>query len=798
MKYKVEFTFTGPKKCKVLFCTSADFICGCDTCKSWLDHETTSFSDQKDWTFGHIPFENSPQTKTFDICSHHVMTMNLVPFKDNAYRKAKDLDLMVFGSDLGGTWTDTVMVDGQKCSVNIRVFDPANPKKVTKTANKLEFRYTGSKKCKMVYTTLFDCGCETCKGFKKSSTATFADSPETKYGAIWFESSPHTTTFNLCSHHVIAMNLVPFDDVTVRNAADLDVLVSGSDLGGVWEDEVKVVGVMNKVTVKVYAADTSVESSQIYSLMPKRTRKLEFTFSGPKKSMMVFTVTNGCGCSTCRWWSQNTTKSFVDNPDKKYGVITFESSPFTIAFDICSRHKMQMNLVPFNTKAIKTKDLDVLISGAELNAVFTDTVKIEGKLNRVKVKVLKAPKAASTNSVASWSLNQLQLNFTGVKRSRLLYSVDPELDCDCDNCKWWIAQATNAFKDEPNRAYGYFNFEISPYTMTYEICPNNVVLMSLVDFENIERNAADLDIQVFGSEVGCGWTDKVTIEGFESVLRIDIKAPPLPPRVAYVTVTAAAPMAPKKAVPAGGGKFKNKNENNKNNKNSNKNNNSNALLALQMQNMTLTQTQMVQNVSIQQMQSVSIQQEQESVNTMYVNVNNYAAANAEAVAYTEEVQKQAYNEVYVEAEVEVDEESDEDVDEGSDEEVDEGSDEEVDEGSDEGVDEEVDEESGEEVEEEVEEEVDEEVDEEAEKEVDEDFEEEVEEEVDEEVEEEVEEEVDEEVDEEAEEEEDEEVEEEVEENEYAEDDSNDYQEASEDDGGDDNGESYSGEDDDEY
>ncbi|KAF9436619.1 hypothetical protein BGZ76_003460 [Entomortierella beljakovae] len=644
MKYNVEFTFTGAMKCKILFCSHNSFLCGCDTCKSWLNCETGAFTDQEGWTFGNIQFEESPQTKSFEICSHHAMYMNLVPFNDTASRNVKDLDLMVFGSDLGGTWTDTVMVDGQSCSVNIRVFDPANPTKITKTVNKLEFQYTGQKKCKMVYTTLSDCGCESCKWLGKYSTATFADHPETKYGTIWFETTPYTTTYNLCSHHVIATNLTPFDDDTVRNKANLDVIVSGSDLGGVWEDEVEIDGMKNNVTIKVYAADAAIVSSQNYSLMPKKTRKLEFTFSGTKKAKMVFTIATDCGCSTCQGWSRYTTASFVDNPDQKYGFINFETSPYTTTFDICSRHEMKMNLVPFLAEVNKAEDLDVLISGAELNGVFTDTVEIDGELNTIKVKVLKAPKAPMVNSAVSRTLNQLELNFTGSKKSRLLYSVDPELDCDCDNCKWWIAQATDTFGDKPNHSYGYFNMELSPYTKTYDICSNNVMYMNLVDFEYIERMAADLDMQVFGSDVGCSWTDKVMIDGSESVLKIDVKAP-LRPLVGSVSVAAAVPAGGSKVV--GGSKFnvmnRIMNAHNKSRNTSaqaNNNNNNNALLALQMQNMVLTQNQMVQNLSIQQAQ--------ESVNNMQANVNNYAAANAEVLAYAHEVEAYA-KEVEVQA-----------------------------------------------------------------------------------------------------------------------------------------------------
>ncbi|KAF9129874.1 hypothetical protein BGW39_003766 [Mortierella sp. 14UC] len=72
MIYNVEFKFTGAMKCKLLFCTDFDLQCGCITCK------------------------------TFNICSHHAMHMNLVSFDDTARRNFKDLDIMVFGSDLGG------------------------------------------------------------------------------------------------------------------------------------------------------------------------------------------------------------------------------------------------------------------------------------------------------------------------------------------------------------------------------------------------------------------------------------------------------------------------------------------------------------------------------------------------------------------------------------------------------------------------------------------------------------------------------------------------------------------------
>ncbi|KAF9375974.1 hypothetical protein BGX21_003616 [Mortierella sp. AD011] len=219
MEHAVEFAFTGAMKCKLLFCTNGTFLCGCDTCKFWLKYETIIFSDEKNATFGYIQFKGSPNTQAFDICSHHAMHMNLVPFDDTTSRNAKDLDLMAATS-------------------------------VTKTTNKLQLDFRGTKECKMVFTAAINCGCESCKWWEQWAKGTFSDNSDFKYG-------PETKTFDLCPHHVMALNLTSFDDNTVRNAADLDVFISGDDIRGVWEDELEIEDEMNNITVKVYAADTT-------------------------------------------------------------------------------------------------------------------------------------------------------------------------------------------------------------------------------------------------------------------------------------------------------------------------------------------------------------------------------------------------------------------------------------------------------------------------------------------------------------------------------------------------------------
>ncbi|KAG0285488.1 hypothetical protein BGZ98_005490, partial [Dissophora globulifera] len=385
MKHKIEFTFTGDMKCRLLFCTVDEFFCGCDACKFWSKYETSTFNDDKNETFGHIEFKESSDTQTLDICSHHAMGMNLLPFDDTTSRNVKDLDLIVFGSDLGGTWSDSVVVDGHSCSIKIRVYDPSNPSKVTKTTNKLQLDFKGTKKCKMVFITAISCGCEGCKWWDQWTKGTFSDNSDFKYGAFYFETGPETRTYDLCPHHIMILNLTPFEDDTVRNAADLDVFISGDDVGGVWEDELEIGGEKNNITVKVYAADSVETPTQAYSPLAKKIRKLQF--------------------------------EYTDEPNRNYGVIFFESSPYTTTFDICSRLEMHMNLVAFLAESNKAKDLDVIVKGGVLNQTFKDTVDINGETNTVIVKVLKGPKAARAISEGSRVTNMMELNFMEKKKS---------------------------------------------------------------------------------------------------------------------------------------------------------------------------------------------------------------------------------------------------------------------------------------------------------------------------------------------------------------------------------------------
>ncbi|KAF9969047.1 hypothetical protein BGZ73_008784 [Actinomortierella ambigua] len=544
MKHKIELAFTGAMKCKLLFCTNGLFFCGCDTCKSWLKHETVIFNDDKSATFGHIEFNESPETQLLDICSHHAMHMNLVPFDDTASRNAKDLDLTVFGGDLGGTWNDSVVIGGHTCSVKIRVYDPTDPEKVTKSANKLHLDFKGTEKCKMVYTTTASCGCETCNWWDQWATGAFSDNSDIKYGAFFFEKGPESMTFDICPHHMMFLNLTPFDDDTIRNAADLDVLITGEDVGGIWEDDVEIKGEKNNITVKVSAADSTKMPIQAYSPMAKTIRTLQLEYTGTKKSKMVFTVTRGCGCPTCRWWSQYETDTFKDEPNRSYGVIFFETSPFTTTFDICSRLEMHMNLVPFLSESNKAKDLDVIVKGEVLNQTFKDTVEIDNEANTVVVKVLRGPMAARPTSEGS-QVNNMKIDFTETKKSwvpfkgkqlsRVLVCPHPELRCDCENCKWWEGKCTVPFADQPEYKYGYIDFESNPCSMTFNLCSNNMLFMNLVvPGDKVIHKAADMDLQVHGSDVGCTWTDTVAVGGAENMVTISIMDPPPPPPVEHV------------------------------------------------------------------------------------------------------------------------------------------------------------------------------------------------------------------------------------------------------------------------
>ncbi|KAF9129873.1 hypothetical protein BGW39_003765 [Mortierella sp. 14UC] len=338
-------------------------------------------------------------------------------------------------------------------------------------------------------------------------TSPFADDPDIKYGTFWFESSLYTTTYGICNHHVIAMNLTPFDN-TFRNAADLDVIVSGSDLGGVWEDEVEIGGMKSNVMVKAYAKDGANIPVETFNLMPKKkTRRLQFTFTGTKPAKMY------------------TVNSFVDNADQKYGVILFETSPYITTYNVCSRHKMYMNLVPIAAEFNSASDLDVVLQGSLINQSCMDTVEIDGESNTVIVQVLKSPKETRTTSVGSRVINTMEITFTGKTKSRLLVSPDPELDCDCENCKSWLGVTNNSFADQPQLKYAFVNFETNPCIKTFDICSNSVMFMSL------------LDMQVYGSDVGCTWTDEVAIDGCDNAVKVCIKSPAAPVQIVHFTIS---------------------------------------------------------------------------------------------------------------------------------------------------------------------------------------------------------------------------------------------------------------------
>ncbi|KAF9982220.1 hypothetical protein BGZ79_005977, partial [Entomortierella chlamydospora] len=158
---------------------------------------------------------------------------------------------------------------------------------------------------------------------------------------------------------------------------------------------------MNNITVKVYAADTTETAIQAYSPLAKTIRTLQLEYSGAKKCKMVVTVTR----------SQYEADTFADEPNRNYGVIFFESSPYTTTFDICSRLEMHMNLMAFLAESNKAKDLDVIVKGDVLNQTFKDTVDINGETNTVIVKVLKGSKAARATSEGSQVTNMMELNF---------------------------------------------------------------------------------------------------------------------------------------------------------------------------------------------------------------------------------------------------------------------------------------------------------------------------------------------------------------------------------------------------
>ncbi|KAF9584541.1 hypothetical protein BGW38_006088 [Lunasporangiospora selenospora] len=163
--------------------------CECSTCQYWVAGETIPFADNPQMRYGLYPLSLST-SKAMSICPNHLVAMNLVRFDYYASssqavidpskitpQNSSELDLVIHGSSVDTQWTDDMIVNGQRCEIQIRVASAnTDPATLARSRSKMTFIRTSPGKGSEVKTvhTSTQIGNTTQKGGDSLKTATEA------------------------------------------------------------------------------------------------------------------------------------------------------------------------------------------------------------------------------------------------------------------------------------------------------------------------------------------------------------------------------------------------------------------------------------------------------------------------------------------------------------------------------------------------------------------------------------------------------------------------------------------------
>lgn len=124
-------------------------------------------------------------------------------------------DIQVNGWDVSRTWEDEInMSDNSWTKYMQRVYIRIQGTcvRAQETSNiiglpgKLKTRFTGSRKCYLIYDTVANCLCGLCKDWKKFELTEFQDSNRT-YDLVALEKADMVREFDLCWNHAMKMGL---------------------------------------------------------------------------------------------------------------------------------------------------------------------------------------------------------------------------------------------------------------------------------------------------------------------------------------------------------------------------------------------------------------------------------------------------------------------------------------------------------------------------------------------------------------------------------------------------------------
>ncbi|KAF9145751.1 hypothetical protein BGX30_007064 [Mortierella sp. GBA39] len=95
--------------------------------------------------------------------------------------------------------------------------------------------------------------------------------------------------------------------------------------------------------------------------------------------------------------------------------------------------------------------------------------------------------------------------------------------CPCPACDSWTALETHPFKDDPQRTYGIIDLEGHDQVVSFKVCWDHQMLMSLIAYPDRQTaRASDLELFVCGRKRNTRWTDNVVFGGNMCVVTVEV------------------------------------------------------------------------------------------------------------------------------------------------------------------------------------------------------------------------------------------------------------------------------------
>ncbi|KAF9544425.1 hypothetical protein EC957_012130 [Mortierella hygrophila] len=115
----------------------------------------------------------------------------------------------------------------------------------------------------------------------------------------------------------------------------------------------------------------------------------------------------------------------------------------------------------------------------------------------------------------------MRISFSGPAKCSLIF--ESLKYCPCPTCDSWTTLETHSFKGDPQRIYGIIDLEGYDQVVSFKVCWDHQMLMSLNAYPDRQTaKASDLNLFVCGWKRNTRWTDNVVFVGNLCVVTVEV------------------------------------------------------------------------------------------------------------------------------------------------------------------------------------------------------------------------------------------------------------------------------------